>query len=92
MLKLFRIASLAEGISLLVILSVTIGFISRDYVYVLGMTHGVLFLLYCAFSLVVSHRQKWSVVTWVLILLASLVPFAFIPVEIFLKREMQRAA
>jgi len=92
MLKLFRIASLAEGISLLVILSVTIGFISRDYVYVLGMTHGVLFLFYCAFSLVVSHRQKWSVVTWVLILLASLVPFAFIPVEIFLKREIQKAA
>ncbi|MEN1728596.1 MAG: DUF3817 domain-containing protein [Pseudomonadota bacterium] len=92
MLKLFRFASLAEGISLLIILSVTLGMISRNYVYVLGMTHGVLFLLYCALSLVVSHRQQWSVMTWLLTLLASLVPFAFIPVELFLKKEIQKAA
>jgi integral membrane protein len=92
MLQLFRIASLAEGISLLVILSVTVGLISRDYVYVLGMTHGVLFLFYGALSLVVSHRQNWSVVTWLLILLASVVPFAFIPVERFLEKEMRKAA
>mgnify|MGYP001049092639 CR=1 FL=1 len=92
MLKLFRLASLAEGLSLLIILSVTIGFISRDHVYVLGMTHGVLFLIYCALSLVVSHRQKWSVVTWLLTVLASLIPFAFIPVELFLKKEIRVSA
>ena len=71
MLKLFRMASVAEGLSLLIILSVTIGWISRDYVYVLGMTHGALFLIYCVLSLPVSHRQGWSVVTWLLILGAA---------------------
>jgi integral membrane protein len=92
MLRLFRLASLAEGISLLVILSVALGLISRDHVYVLGMTHGILFLIYCALSLVVSHKQGWSVVTWVLILAAGTVPFAFVLVERFLEKETQKAA
>ena len=92
MLNLFRIASLAEGLSLLVILSVTAGFISRDYVFVLGMTHGVIFMIYCAMSLAVSHRQDWSVVTWLLTLAAGVVPFAFVLVEIFLKKEQRRAS
>lgn len=92
MLNLFRITSLAEGISLLVILSVTAGFIPRDYVFVLGMTHGVIFMIYCALSLLVSHRQGWSVVTWLLTLLAGVVPFAFLLVERFLQKEQRRAA
>lgn len=91
MLNLFRMASLGEGISLLVILSVTLGLISRDYVYVLGMTHGVLFLIYCVLSLLVSHRQGWSVVTWLLTLAAGMVPFAFLLVERFLRKEMREA-
>jgi integral membrane protein len=90
MLKLFRIASLAEGVSLLVILSVTLGLISREYVYVLGMTHGILFLIYCGLSLVVSHRQGWSVVTWLLTLAAGTVPFAFLFVERFLRQELEK--
>jgi integral membrane protein len=92
MLNLFRIASLAEGISLLVILSVTLGLISRDYVYVLGMTHGVLLIIYCLLSLVVSHKQGWSVVTWVATLAAGTVPFAFLLVERFLRKEMRKAS
>lgn len=92
MLNLFRMTSLGEGISLLVILSVTLGLISRDYVYVLGMTHGVLFLIYCVLSLLVSHRQGWSVVTWLLTLAAGMVPFAFLLVERFLRKEMQKAS
>ncbi|AKS41275.1 DUF3817 domain-containing protein [Wenzhouxiangella marina] len=90
MLNLFRVASLAEGVSLLVILSVTLGLISREYVYVLGMTHGVIFLIYCVLSLIVSHQQKWSVITWLLSLLAAVLPFAFIPMELFLERELKK--
>ena len=92
MLNTFRLASLAEGVSLLVILSVTLGLISRDYVYVLGMTHGILFLIYGLFSLIVSHRQGWSVITWVLTLAAGTVPFAFLLVERFLRKEMRKTA
>lgn len=90
MLKLFRIVSLMEGISYLLILCVTLGVISRDLVYVIGMGHGVLFLLYFVLSLVVSHRQTWSVIVWLMVFLASIIPFAFVPVEIFLKKELTR--
>ncbi len=92
MLNLFRAASLAEGLSLLIILSVTAGFISRDHVFVLGMTHGVLFMIYCVLSLLVSHRQGWSVVTWLATVAAGIIPFAFVLVENFLQRERRRGA
>lgn len=90
MINSFRIASLAEGISLLVILSVTLGLISRDYVYVLGMTHGVIFMAYFVMTLLVSHRRGWSVLTWLTTVAAGMIPLAFIGMEMFLKRELER--
>jgi integral membrane protein len=89
-LKFFRIISLLEGISYLVILSVSLEIISRDYVFHLGMTHGVLFLAYLIFSLQASHKQGWSIFVWLLIFLAAIVPFAFIGVDIFLQKEMKK--
>ena len=87
MIKLFRIASGAEGISYLVILSVTLGLISRDYVFMLGMTHGVLFLLYMVLSLLVSNQKGWSVLKWLALFAAAVIPFAFVPVEWILRKE-----
>jgi integral membrane protein len=89
-MKLFRLASLLEGLSLLIILSVTIGIISREFVFVLGMTHGVLFMLYFVMSLFVSHKRGWSVIAWLLVLLASFVPFGFVGVEMFLRSELRK--
>lgn len=89
MLKLFRIASLLEGLSYLLILSVTAGLVSRDFVYVLGMGHGALFVLYFVLSLLASHRQSWSVFVWFMTLLAAVIPFAFIAVEVFIRKEME---
>jgi len=91
-LKYFRVVSLSEGISYLIILSVTLGFISREYVFPLGAAHGVLFILYLVLSLYVSHKQKWSGITWFLIFLASLIPFAFIAVEVYIRREIRKGA
>lgn len=90
MLKLFRIVSLAEGISYLLILCVTLEVISRELVYPIGMGHGVLFLLYFVMSLVASHRQNWSVIVWLGVLLASIIPFAFVPVEVFVRKELTK--
>ena len=86
MLKYFRAISLLEGLSFLAILSVSFGLVSRDFVYQLGMTHGVLFMLYLFISLIVSNKQQWSLLTWLSLFVASIVPFAFIGVEIFLSR------
>lgn len=91
MLSFFRTVSIIEGLSYLVILCVTLGVISRDYVFVLGMTHGVLFMVYLVASLLVSNSRGWSVLVWLALFLAALVPFAFIPVEVFLRREKLKA-
>lgn len=86
MLTTFRFVSILEGCSYLIILSVTFGIISRDYVFMLGMLHGLLFMLYLIFSLIVGAKKNWSLVVWLLVFCASLVPFAFIPVELFLRK------
>jgi integral membrane protein len=92
MLNFFRAISIFEGLSFLAILSVSFGFISRDYVSQLGMGHGVLFMLYLLLSMIVSNQQQWSSKIWFLIILGSLIPFAFIPVEFFLNRERTRSS
>ncbi|NOQ36128.1 MAG: DUF3817 domain-containing protein [Methylococcaceae bacterium] len=86
MLNTFRTISIFEGLSYLIILSVTLGIISREYVFYLGMSHGVLFLLYLILSLIVSSKNNWSLKIWIPLFLASLMPFAFIPVELYLKK------
>lgn len=91
-MNFFRTISLLEGISYLLILSVSLGFISRDYVFPLGAGHGALFILYILVSMQVSHKQGWPLLTWLLMLVASVVPFAFIPVEMFLKKKMDEQA
>ena len=86
MLKYFRAISLLEGLSFLAILSISFGLVSRDFVYQLGMAHGMLFMLYLFLSLIVSNKQQWSLLIWLSLFVASIVPFAFIGVEIFLSR------
>lgn len=88
MLNFFRIASILEGSSYLVILCVSLNIINREFVYIIGMAHGVLFFLYFLLSLLLSHKQSWSVMTWFLVLLASIIPFAFLLVDAFLKKEI----
>ena len=90
MLKFFRVASLVEGCSYLVILCVTLGLISRDFVVTLGMLHGGLFIVYVLLSLVVAYKQGWSVTVWLLLFVSALIPLAFIPVELFLQKELKK--
>ena len=89
MLKYFRAVSMLEGLSYLAILSVTLGVISRDYVSQIGMGHGVLFMLYLFLLLLVSDKQRWPLKIWLPLFMASIVPFAFILVELFLRRTLE---
>ncbi len=90
MLKVFRIASLLEGVSYLLILSVSLEIITREFVFTIGIVHGLLFLAYMVLSLLASHKQGWSVMVWFFVLLAAIVPFAFIVVEVFIRKECQK--
>lgn len=91
MINFFRLVSVLEGMSYIAILSVTLGIISREFVSIIGMTHGILFMLYVMLSLRVSDQQKWSISRWSLLFIASFVPFAFIAVERYLKRILDAA-
>ena len=89
MFQLFRAISVLEGVSYLAILSVSLGLISRDYVSQIGMGHGVLFMIYLFLSVSVSDKQRWSLKVWIPIFLASIIPFAFVLVELYLRKVFE---
>jgi len=95
MLKAFRVLSFIEGLSLISLLFIAMPakyyFHSFDMVWVVGMTHGILWLLYLVFSLSVSHKQGWSVMVWMLVLFVSIVPFACFLLDKNLQQDNQLA-
>ena len=91
MLKTFRILSLIEGLSLLALLFIAMPakyHFGYDFIFLVGMTHGVLWISYVILSLAVSHQQRWSVMKWLMALGASVIPFACIFIDKRLKREL----
>ncbi len=80
MLNIFRKLSIIEGISLILLLFIAMpakyyfGFPSA--VWYVGMAHGLLWIAYVIGSFVVSHQQKWSIGFWLVVLFASITPFA----------------
>lgn len=84
MLNAFRLIGLLEGLSFITLLSLVWVFQSREYIWPVGMTHGILFLTYFTVSLMVSHKQGWSIQLWLTVLLSSVIPFAFIPQDLWL--------
>ena len=94
MLKTFRTLSLIEGISLIILLFIAMPAkyqFGYDFVWQAGMAHGMLWLAYVTLSLPVSHKQSWSVIFWMMVLLASIVPFACFFLDGKLKRELLAA-
>jgi len=91
MLSFFRKLSLIEGLSLIVLLFIAMPakyqFGYFDSIWIVGMTHGILWLAYFVVSLVVSHQQKWSIMFWLLVLFASIIPFACF----FLDRKLKNS-
>jgi integral membrane protein len=91
MLKFFRLLGLVEGLSLIILLFIAMPAkyqFGYNFVWQVGMTHGVLWLTYVTLSLPVSHKQKWSVMFWMLVLLCSITPLAFLVLDRRLKQEL----
>ena len=91
MLKLFRTLGLVEGLSLLTLLFIAMPAryqFGYDFVWQAGMTHGILWLAYVTLSMPVSHKQGWSIMFWMLVLLSSVTPFAVFFLDSRLKREL----
>lgn len=79
LLNIFRITALLEGVSfiLLLFVAVPIKYLMDDphYVKLLGMPHGLLFVLYITFAILIKNDLKWNTKQFGHVLLASIIPF-----------------
>jgi integral membrane protein len=85
MIKSFKTIALLEGISLLALLFFAMPmkyiFVNPIFVKNIGMAHGVLFLLYIVFAVVLKIEQKWEMKKFGIICLASIIPFGTFYIE-----------
>ncbi len=79
MLNIFRITAFLEGISyiLLLFIATPIKYFGNDpqYVKMLGMPHGLLFVAYVALAILLRSTYKWDTKNFLIILVGSLIPF-----------------
>lgn len=79
LLNIFRLVALLEGLSYLLLLFIAspIKHLTGDpqYVKLLGMPHGVLFVAYVVLALLVKSYFSWNIKTLGIVLLGSLIPF-----------------
>ena len=78
-LNIFRIVALLEGVSyiLLLFIATPIKYLINDpqYVKLLGMPHGVLFVAYVALAFLFKKEFSWTSKEFLMVLLASILPF-----------------
>ncbi len=75
---IFRIIAVLEGVSYILLLIATpIKYIldNEQYVKILGMPHGLLFILYVSMALFMQKKMKWSAKNLTIIILSSVIPF-----------------
>ena len=74
----FRIIAFIEGLSyiLLLFIAVPLKYIGENEILVkiLGMPHGILWLLYIVSCLALANKIKWNLKTTLIILIASVIP------------------
>lgn len=79
MKNFFRVISFLEGVSYLLLLfvAVPIKYFNGDdsYVKLLGMPHGLFFMLYIILAIVIQKQMKWNAKTLGIVMLASIIPF-----------------
>lgn len=78
-INIFRIVAFLEGVSyiLLLFIATPIKYLSGnpEYVKLLGMPHGLLFMGYIILAFMLKNEMKWTNKTFGLVLLAAIIPF-----------------
>ena len=79
MINIYRLTAFLEGVSyiLLLFIAVPIKYLLNEalFVKILGMPHGILFILYILFSIIAKIKYNWNLRKFLVISIASLVPF-----------------
>lgn len=77
--NIFRIVAFLEGLSyiLLLFIATPIKYLADDpqYVKLLGMPHGLLFMLYIILAFMLKQENTWFKSNFKMVLLASIIPF-----------------
>ena len=85
MLKIFKIVAIVEGISalLLFFFAMPMKYIFHDPIFVkhIGMAHGVFFTIYIIFATILKFSEKWSILKYLEICIASIPPFGTFYIE-----------
>lgn len=75
----FRVVALLEGISYILLLFIAspIKWLANDpqYVKLLGMPHGILFMAYICLAFTLKKAFTWNKKEFNIVLLASIIPF-----------------
>lgn len=81
MLKLFKIVAFLEGISYISLFSNML-FLKPNYfeiyktlLFPIGMAHGILFIAYLYLAFMLKNKMKWTIYSFLIICLCSLIPF-----------------
>lgn len=78
-LKILRILAVLEGISYLMLFGITmpLKYIAENPTpnKIVGMIHGLLFIAYCIWVVLVAREQKWEFSKSLWALVASILPF-----------------
>jgi integral membrane protein len=85
MTKFFKIIATLEGISLLLLFFVAMpmkyAFGNESLIRPAGMAHGVLFIAYIIFAYLLKEEQNWPIKKFLIVALASVVPFGTFYIE-----------
>ena len=87
MTKLFKFVAIAEGVSYLA-LFFNMLFIKhsnpelyKSLLFPIGMAHGLLFISYVVLAFIIWNDQKWNLKEFLIVQVASLLPFGTFYVE-----------
>lgn len=87
--SLFRVLAIAEAVSWTLLIAGIVLRATQDWaiaVTIGGGIHGFVFLAYAATAILVAMNQRWSVGPAATAIVSAVVPYATIPVEIWLAR------
>jgi integral membrane protein len=91
----FRFVAFLEGVSyiLLLFIAVPIKYLAHDpqYVKLLGMPHGLLFVAYVALAFLLRSELKWTKKVFRTILLAAVIPFGTFYIDRKHLKELKRS-
>ncbi|PKH49741.1 hypothetical protein CXF68_03090 [Tenacibaculum sp. Bg11-29] len=89
MINIFKIVSLLEGVSYLLLLFIAtpIKYLqgNPEYVKMLGMPHGLLFVAYIIIAIMLKFELNWGGKTFGIVCLLSILPFGTFFVGKYLK-------